>query len=126
PSGVKAALRVRGVGDRAIVDPEDEPLFRAAGRPVPQAQGYAVVDLVIGYQRPRFEFLLTVENLFDTKWREAQFANRSCSRAENTNPASPCYLDAGGVRPREADILPDVHFTPGNPINVMATERLYF
>jgi TonB family protein len=125
--GFKGAIRVRGVGDRPVIDPGDEALFRLQGRPIPQALGYAVVDAFVGYERPRWEALVTVENLLDTDWREAQFANRSCSRAENAAPSSPCYLDPGtGMRPNGDKILPDVHFTPGNPINAMATVRLYF
>jgi outer membrane receptor protein involved in Fe transport len=127
PRGWKAALRVRGIGDRPIVDPRDEPAFRALGQPVPQAQGYAILDASAGYEHERFEVLVSVENLLDTSWREAQFANRSCSRAENGDPTSACFINPStGTRPRGDQILPDVHFTPGNPLGVMATGKIFF
>jgi TonB family protein len=123
--GLKAALRVRGIGDRPIIDPADVPLF--AGKPLPEAQGYTVLDAFVGYERQHWEVLVRFENLLDTDWREAQFANRSCSRAENMSVQSACFIDpATGMRPRGAEILPDVHFTPGNPVNALATLRLYF
>src|SRR5262249_325562 len=112
--GIKAALRVRGLGDRP------------AGETT-TAQGYAVVDAFVGYERPRWEGLVAIGNLFDTEWREGQVPNRSCARAENANVANPCFVDpATGMRPRGGQIVSDVHFTPGNPINAMATLRLYF
>jgi TonB family protein len=127
PRGWKAALRVRGVGDRPIIDPGDEALFRAAGQPVPIAQGYTIVDLFAGYEARRWELLATVENVLNSEWREAQFANQSCTRAENADPSSPCaQRDASGRLINPAAVLPDVHFTPGNPINLMLTGRLYF
>ena len=127
PRGFKAALRVRGVGDRPILDPGDEALFRGAGRPVPVAQGYTLVDLFAGYEAARWEVVAALENALDSGWREAQFANRSCSRAENASAASACsQRDAGGAATTPAAILPDVHFTPGNPINLTLTARLYF
>jgi TonB family protein len=127
PRGFKAALRVRGVGDRPILDPGDEALLRAAGQPVPVAQGYTLVDVFAGYEVARWELVAALENALDAGWREAQFANRSCSRAENAAAASPCsQRDANGAPTNAAAILPDVHFTPGNPINLTLTARLYF
>jgi len=113
PRGWKAALRVRGVGDRPIVDPGDEQLFRSAGQPVPVAEGYTIFDVFAGYEARRWELLATLENVLDSAWREAQFANRSCSRAESQSAAG-------------CPALPGVHFTPGNPINLMLTGRFYF
>jgi TonB family protein len=127
PSGWKAALRVRGVGDRPIVDPGDEAAFRAAGRPVPQAEGYIILDAFAGYGSRRWELVAALENALDTSWREAQFANRSCSRAENASVASPCsQRDATGALRSPDAVLPDVHFAPGNPINVTLTGKVFF
>jgi hypothetical protein len=127
PRGWKAALRVRGVGNRAIIDPGDAPLFQAAGQPIPIAQGYTIFDAFAGYEARRWEVLATLENVFNSDWREAQFANRSCSRAENADPASACsQRDASGHLINPDAVLPSVHFTPGNPINLMLTARLYF
>jgi len=127
PGGFKAALRLRGVGDRPILDPGDEALFRAAGQPVPVAQGYTLVDAFAGYEAGRWEIVAALENVLNASWREAQFANQSCSRAQNTDVASACgQRDATGRLASGAGTLPDVHFTPGNPINLTLTARLYF
>lgn len=127
PRGFKAALRVRGVGDRPILEPGDEALFRAASLPVPAAQGFTLVDLFAGYEAARWEVVAALENALDSRWREAQFANRSCSRAENASAASACsQRDAGGALTNPGAVLPDVHFAPGNPINLTLTARVYF
>ena len=127
PRGWKAALRLRGVADRPIVDPGDVAVFQAAGKPVPQAAGYTLVDAFAGYGTRRWEVLAQLENVLDSSWREAQFANRSCSRAENATPGNACFVDpATGRRTDPGAILPDVHFTPGNPINLTVTAKLFF
>jgi TonB family protein len=113
PRGWKAALRVRGVRDRPVVNPADQALFTAAGRPVPVAQGYTILDLFAGYEARRWELVAALENLLDSDWREAQFASLSCSRAERASAAG-------------CPTLPDVNFTPGNPINLTLTARIYF
>lgn len=75
----------------------------------------------------RGEVLVTVENVLDSDRREAQFANRSCSRAENADPGAPCsQRDASGRLIAPDAVLPGVHFTPGNPVNLMMTACLYF
>jgi len=127
PRGFKAALRVRGVGDRPILEPGDQQLFRAAGLPVPVAQGYTLVDVFAGYEASRWEVSAALENALDAGWREAQFANQSCSRGENASPASACsQRAASGALTNPGAILPDVHFSSGNPINLTLTARLYF
>jgi hypothetical protein len=127
PRGWKAALRLRGVGERPIVDPGDVAAFQAAGKPVPQAQGYAILDAFAGYGTRRWEVVGQLENVLDSSWREAQFANQSCSRGENATPGNPCFVDpATGTRANPTGILPDVHFTPGNPINLTVTAKLFF
>jgi hypothetical protein len=118
---------VRGVGDGPMVDPADEASFAAAGRAVPQAEGYTVLDAFAGYGTRRWEVVAALENVLGTSWREAQFANRSCSRGENANPASPCsQRDATGALRNPGAVLPDVHFSPGNPLNLTLTGKLYF
>jgi TonB family protein len=127
PRGWKGALRLRGVADRPIVDPGDVAAFDAAGRPVPQAKGYTILDAFAGYGTRRWELVAQLENVLGSSWREAQFANRSCSRGENGTVGNPCFVDpASGQRPNPAGILPDVHFTPGNPINLTLTAKLFF
>ena len=137
PRGWKAALRVRGVGDRPIIEPGDVPAWKAAGRPVPVAQGYTILDAFAGFATRRWELVAAIENVLDTDWREAQFANRSCSRGENTDPANACFVvdpttGRRSTNPASSDpknlagILPDVHFTPGNPITLTMTAKLFF
>jgi outer membrane receptor protein involved in Fe transport len=127
PRGWKAALRIRGVGDRPIVDPEDVGQFGEAGLAVPQAQGYTLLDAFLGYGNQRWEILANLENVFASEWREAQFANRSCSQRENATSTSACAQRGPAGRPLRPDaVLPDVHFTPGNPITLTVTGKVFF
>jgi hypothetical protein len=61
------------------------------------ARGYTLFNWNARYRYKALEAFLSIENLADTKWREARFFFTS------RLPGEP----AGGV--------PDVHFTPGNP-----------
>ncbi len=85
------ALRARGIGDRPANDEDTL-----------TAEGYVLLDLVASHRLDRFELGLTVMNLLDTEWREAQFAEES------------------RVSP-EAELREDVHFTPGAPLTALAT-----
>jgi hypothetical protein len=85
------ALRARGIGDRPAND--DGSLT---------ADGYLLFDLVAAHKLGRFETGLTVMNLLDSKWREAQFAEES------------------RVSP-DAELREDVHFTPGAPLTALVT-----
>src|SRR5262249_51392525 len=67
------SLRARGIGDRPA---NDENTLTA--------QGYFVVDLVAGRRVGPWELGLTVENLFNADWREAQFADTSRLPGEAT------------------------------------------
>jgi len=65
------------------------------------AKGYFVADAAINYTRKKFEVGLSVENLFNTKWNEAQFATTSRLKGEpapvtelNYTPGSPFFLKA--------------------------------
>jgi outer membrane receptor protein involved in Fe transport len=127
PRGWKGALRLRGVGERPIVDPGDQARFGEAGLAVPQARGYALLDAFAGYGTRRWEIVASLENLLDSEWREAQFANRSCSAGQNHTPASPCsQRSATGQLLVPDAVLPDVHFTPGDPITLTLTAKLFF
>lgn len=127
PRGWKAALRVRGVGDRPILEDEEAAAFTAAGLAVPEAQGYTLLDLFLGYGTRRWEVQANVENLLGSGWREAQFANRSCSAGELRTAGSPCAArtPTGALTDPDA-VLPDVHYTPGNPVTLTLTAKLYF
>lgn len=60
------------------------------------AKGYMVSDMNVNYEYRKFLFGITVENLFNTKWKETQFATES--RLQN-----------------EANSVEEIHFTPGIP-----------
>ncbi|HET7505375.1 MAG TPA: TonB-dependent receptor [Kofleriaceae bacterium] len=80
------ALRARGIADRP---------GNADGTLT--AQGYLICDLIAGRTFGRFDVALTVQNLTNAAWREAQFA------------------DASAVMPG-APTVEQMHFTPGIPL----------
>jgi outer membrane receptor protein involved in Fe transport len=84
------SLRTRGIGSRPAND--DGSLT---------AEGFLLVDLVASQQLMRNVRLgLSIVNLLDAEWREAQFA------------------DDSRVTPT-AEVKEDVHFTPGQPLTAM-------
>lgn len=115
PSGIFGRLGAVHIGDRPAT--EDGSLV---------AEGFTRVDASIGYRRRWYEVSLSVQNLLDTRWREAQFANVSRLR-EETGPES-C---PNGTRAQQSDAgafegCEDLQFTPGAPLNAQATVTLYF
>jgi hypothetical protein len=60
------------------------------------AQGYFITDAVAGYQWKKFEITASLENVFNRKWREAQFDTES--RLQN-----------------ELFSISEIHYTPGTP-----------
>ncbi len=60
------------------------------------AEGYFITDLNLNYSWDNWTFGVIVENLFDSKWNETQFATES--RLFN-----------------EPDPIEEIHFTPGTP-----------
>jgi hypothetical protein len=84
------SLRGRGISDRP--GNEDGSLV---------AEGYLVMDLVAGTQRGAWGATLTINNLTNTTWREAQFAEDS-----RVSPT--------------ADVMEQMHFTPGIPLTATA------
>jgi outer membrane receptor protein involved in Fe transport len=87
----RASLRARGIDRRAAND--DGSLI---------ADGSFLVDLVAAHRVGRAEVTLTVNNLFDSVWREAQFAETS--RATMMG-----------------ELREDIHFTPGMPLTALVT-----
>jgi hypothetical protein len=85
------SLRGRGISDRA--GNEDGTLT---------AEGYVIVDVIAGTRRGAWGLNLTINNLLDSEWREAQFAEQS------------------RVAPG-ADLVEQMHFTPGIPLTATAT-----
>ncbi len=87
-AGLDGSLRYRHIGDRPANESDSI-----------TATGYTVVDFNSAYQLGPWRFNWTVENLLDTVWNEAQFDTESRLRDE-TEPVS------------------EIHFTPGNPVNM--------
>jgi outer membrane receptor protein involved in Fe transport len=71
PGGFNGAVSYRCMTDRPAN--EDNSLV---------AKGYFVTDLTANYTRGRYELGLEVQNLFNTRWREAQFEVESRLRGE--------------------------------------------
>jgi outer membrane receptor protein involved in Fe transport len=84
-SGLSANLSYRLLSDRAAN--EDNSVT---------AEGYFLIDAVLGYTVGTFDFGLSIENVLTTEWREAQFETES--RLQN-----------------ETVSVSEIHFTPGTP-----------
>lgn len=82
---VSFSLRYRNMGDRPAN--EDNSVV---------AKGYFVADGFVNYVRKNIEIGLSVQNIFDVKWKETQFDTES--RLQN-----------------EAAPVSEIHFTPGTP-----------
>jgi outer membrane receptor protein involved in Fe transport len=101
PSGLRGRLGVRFIGDRPATENPNGLV----------AEGYTLLDLTVAWRWRFVEVGLTIENLLDARWREAQFATTSLV----------------AIAPyRETSPHSDVSFTPGNPLSVRATVGLYF
>ena len=83
--GVNGSFRYRFVGDRAAN--EDYSLT---------AKGYFITDAVLNYTREKYEIGLVINNAFNTKWKETQFATETRLKGE-------------------AQSVDEVCFTPGTP-----------
>ncbi len=106
PIGVYGRLGARYISDR----PANESNTLTA-------EGYALVDLSVGYVHRWFELRLDLQNLTNAAYREAQFA--TTSRLAGEPPCrAPSFSDEGGCA--------DVDFTPGVPFDVRATVALKF
>ncbi len=90
PLGISANLRYRYMNTKPAK--EDNSV---------RAKGYLVNDLLLNYGVGKWNFLLQAQNLFDTKWNEAQFETETRLRNEQ-QPVS------------------ELHFTPGTPFMVKA------
>lgn len=83
--GLTGSLRYRYLGDRAAN--EDNSL---------KAEGYFLLDARLNYSIGAFDFGLSIENLLNRDWKEAQFETES--RLSN-----------------EVESVSEIHFTPGTP-----------
>jgi outer membrane receptor protein involved in Fe transport len=85
-NGLNGSLRYRCLDDRAAN--EDNSVI---------AQGYFLMDGAIHYTKPKFEVGMSIENMLNAAWKEAQFNTES--RMFN-----------------EAQPVSELHFTPGTPL----------
>lgn len=88
--GFSGGLRYRFINDRPAN--EDNSII---------ADGYFVADFNVNYKIRNITFGVTIDNLFDAEWNEAQFATET--RLFN----EPLPVD-------------EIHFTPGMPFNLRA------
>ncbi|MBP6732675.1 MAG: TonB-dependent receptor, partial [Chitinophagales bacterium] len=95
-TGIRASLRYRYIHNRPAN--EDNSIV---------ARGYCIVDAGLGFERKKYAINLTVENLLNTKWNEAQFATESRLRNE------------------EAPV-DELHFTPGTPVSLKLAFSYFF
>lgn len=95
-NGFSGSLRYRYVADRQAN--EDGSIV---------AKGYFVADALLGYTKNHYTIGLNIQNLFNTRWKETQFATESRLRDE--------------VNPVE-----EIHFTPGTPFNARAFFQFSF
>ncbi|WP_025763494.1 TonB-dependent receptor [Dyadobacter tibetensis] len=72
-----------------------------------KAKGYFVNDLQLNYSLPRFTFGMSVQNIFNTKWKETQFDTES--RLEH-----------------ELEPVSEIHFTPGTPFFAKLSGTFFF
>ena len=94
--GLNGSVRYRYIGDRPAN--EDNTLV---------AKGYFITDAMVNYTRKSWELGVSIENLFDKPWKEAQFDTES--RLKN-----------------EAAPVDEIHFTPGTPFSLKVRVTKYF
>lgn len=87
-SGLYGNLNVRYLDDRPATS--DNSI---------NAEGYTVFDLTTGYEWRNINFGIQVQNLFNTEWKETQFA--TLSRLQD-----------------EAEAIEEIHFIPGTPFSL--------
>lgn len=86
--------------------------FHVAERPAKEdntfrTQGFMRFDTTAGYRHTNWEMSLTLQNTFDTEWREAQFLTDTQLQGETVSTE-------------------EIHFTPGAPINIQGSLTYYF
>lgn len=94
--GWNGSLRYRYMGDRPAN--EDNSVV---------AKGYFVTDAAINYTMKKWEAGLSIQNLFDTRWKETQFDTESRLQHE-PGPVS------------------EIHFTPGTPFFARISFSVFF
>ncbi len=94
--GVNGGLSYRYIKDRPAN--EDNSIV---------AKGYFLLDVTLNYTKPKYEVGLAVENVFNVRWNEAQFATES--RLKN-----------------EIAPVTELHYTPGVPFFIRAKLAVFF
>ncbi len=84
-NGFSGSLRYRFIDDR----PANEDYSATAA-------GYFIADALVSYQWKGFELRASLENIFNARWKEAQFDTESRLQGE-------------------PDPVAEIHFTPGSP-----------
>jgi hypothetical protein len=97
PWGLSSSFEMRYLGDR-WADPDRHQT----------ARGYTLFNWTARYRYKALEAFLSIENLTNTHWREAQFYFTSRLPAES----------ASGVN--------DIHFTPGTPRSLLGGLAVHF
>ncbi|NBB22168.1 TonB-dependent receptor [Runella sp. CRIBMP] len=95
-AGFSGSLRYRYIGNRPAN--EDNSIV---------AKGYFVTDMQANYSRKNYTLGLSVQNLFNTRWKETQFATESRLQGE----AAP---------------VEEIHFTPGTPFFARLSLTVFF
>jgi outer membrane receptor protein involved in Fe transport len=94
--GWNGSLRYRYMGNRPAN--EDKSVL---------AEGYFICDAAINYTLPKWELGVSVQNLFNQKWKETQFDTESRLQSE---PAP----------------VSEIHFTPGAPFFARIAVSVFF
>jgi hypothetical protein len=95
-NGINGSLRYRFLDDRSAN--EDNSLT---------AEGYFLLDAVLNYTQPKYQVGLSVENILNEEWKEAQFETESRLLNEPL-PVS------------------EIHFTPGSPFFARLNVSYFF
>lgn len=95
-TGLNGSVRYRYMGDRPAN--EDNSI---------KAKGYFICDAAINYSQKKWEAGISIQNIFDTKWKETQFDTES--RLQN-----------------EPGAVSEIHFTPGTPFFARASFTFFF
>ena len=95
-NGFSGSLRYRYIGDRPAN--EDNSIV---------AKGYFVTDMQVNYAKKAHNVGLSVQNVFNTRWKETQFATKSRLQGE-------------------AVPIEEIHFTPGTPFFARLSLTFFF
>jgi outer membrane receptor protein involved in Fe transport len=83
--GINSSIRGRYIGNRPASETNSI-----------VAKGYMVNDFNLNYTKPKYNIGLSIQNMFNTKWKETQFATESRLKNEKVS-------------------VEEIHFTPGSP-----------